>query len=127
MHNLDKSVEFAGRALLAAIFLIAGLGKIGQYAGTAAYMESAGVPGVLLPLVIGLEMGGALAILVGWRTRIAALLLGAFTLTAALWFHNDFQEPMQQILFLKNIAIAGGLLLLVRHGAGPWSLDARRG
>lgn len=126
MTTLYTFAEFTGRSLLAAIFLISGLGKIGQYAGTQAYMAAAGVPGQLLPLVIALEVAGAAAIIVGWQTRFAALALAGFSLVAAALFHGNVQEPIQMIMFLKNIAIAGGFLLLSVHGAGPWSLDARR-
>lgn len=127
MTTFDKSAELAGRALLALIFLLSGLGKIGQYAGTQEYMAAAGVPGLLLPLVIALEVAGGAAILLGWRTRLAALALAGFSLLAAVLFHGQVQEQIQMILFLKNVAIAGGFLLLFVHGAGPWSLDARRG
>lgn len=113
-----------GRAMLAAMFIIAGFGKIGGYAGTAAYMESFGLPGQLLPAVIALEIGGGLAILVGWQTRLAALALGAFTLLAALIFHADFSQPMESILFSKNIAITGAFLLLFARGPGDWALDS---
>lgn len=126
MTTLDKLAEFTGRSFLAAIFLITGLGKIGHYAGTQDYMAAAGVPGQLLPLVIALEVAGALAIVIGWQTRLAALALAGFSLLAAVIFHAHFQEQIQTILFLKNVAIAGGFLLLFVHGAGPWSLDARR-
>lgn len=126
MNTLDNLFELTGRSFLAAIFLISGLGKISDYAGTQGYMVSAGVPGQLLPLVIALEVAGALAIIAGWQTRLAALALAGFSLLAALLFHANFQEQIQTILFLKNIAIAGGFLLLYVHGAGPWSLDSRR-
>jgi putative oxidoreductase len=117
--------DLAGRVLLAAIFLISGLGKISGYAGTQGYMESMGVPGMLLPLVILLEVGGALAIIVGYRTRLAAAALAAFSLASGVLFHGG-ADQMQQIMLLKNVAIAGGFLLLVARGAGAWSLDARR-
>ncbi len=124
--NLQHGATLAGRILLAAIFLAAGIGKLGAgYAGTQAYMASQGVPGALLPLVIALEIGGAVLLIAGWWTRFAALALAGFTLAAAALFHANFAEPMQQILFLKNVAIAGGFLMLVAHGAGAWSLDAR--
>ncbi len=123
---MDRYVNLAGRILLASIFLIAGLNKIGGYAGTQGYMESAGVPGGLLPLVILLEVGGALALIVGWQTRIAAWALAVFTLLAAILFHNDFGNQMQMIMFLKNLSIAGGLLIVAANGAGAFSLDARR-
>jgi putative oxidoreductase len=126
MTTLDKFAELTGCGFLAAIFLLSGLGKIGQYASTQGYMASAGVPGQLLPLVIALEVAGALAIIIGWQTRLTSLALAGFSLLAALLFHANFQEQIQVILFLKNVAIAGGFLLLFVHGAGPWSLDARR-
>jgi len=126
MNTLTPNLELAGRISLALIFLMSGLGKIGQYAGTQAYMAAAGVPGQLLTLAIVLEVAGALAIILGWRTRLAALALAGFSLLAALLFHTRFQEQIQMILFLKNVAIGGGFLLLAAHGAGLWSLDARR-
>ncbi len=126
MNTLNQTAALAGRILIAAIFLIAGIGKITGYAGTQAYMESAGVPGALLPLVIALEVGGALAIIAGFFTRWAALALGGFSIAAAVLFHGNFADPMQQILFMKNLAIAGGFLFLIAFGPGAWSLDARR-
>lgn len=124
--NLQNGATLAGRILLASIFLAAGLGKLGAgYAGTQAYMASQGVPGALLPLVIALEIGGAALLIAGWWTRLSALALAGFTLVAAALFHANFAEPMQQILFLKNVAIAGGFLVLVACGAGAWSLDAQ--
>ena len=117
--------ELAGRILLAAIFLISGLGKIGGYAATAGYMTSVGVPGALLPAVIAFEVLGAIAIIVGWKTRLTAFLLAGFTLLSGLIFHGNFADQMQMIMFLKNVSIAGGFLLLVAHGAGALSLDHR--
>jgi putative oxidoreductase len=119
------ATQLMGRLLLSAIFIMAGISKIGAYAGTQGYMESMGVPGVLLPLVIALEIGGGLAILVGWQARLSAFLLAGFCLLSALIFHADFGDPMQSILFMKNLAIAGGLLTLCAGGAGAWSVDAR--
>lgn len=121
---LDRMMPVS-RFLMAAIFLMAGISKIGQYAGTQGYMESVGVPGALLPLVIALEIGGALALIVGFRTRWAALALAGFTILSALLFHLNFADQMQSILFMKNISMAGGLLVLAAHGAGAWSLDNR--
>jgi putative oxidoreductase len=116
--------DLAGRILLAIIFLVAGIQKIGGYAGTQAYMESMGVPGMLLPLVIALEIAGAIAILVGWRTRLAALLLAGFSVLAAAVFHRALGDNMQAVMFMKNLAIAGGFLLLAARGPGEWSIDA---
>jgi len=111
--------------LLSVLFLISGVGKIGSYAGTAAYMGALGVPAALLPIVIATEVLGAIALIVGWKTRFTAFLLAGFTLLAALVFHNHFADQIQAIMFFKNVAIAGGLLLLVANGAGTLSLDRR--
>jgi len=126
MDRIDHIADLAGRLMLAAIFVISGIGKIGGYAGTQAYMESMGVPGILLPLVIIVELGGGLALIAGWQARLAGFLLAGFCLLSALLFHNDFADQTQAIMFWKNVAIAGGLLLLVANGAGRWSLDARK-
>lgn len=124
LDTLKPWILVAGRVLIAAIFVTAGWSKIGGYAGTQAYMESAGVPGVLLPLVIALELGGGLAIVLGLLTRLAALGLAVFSVVSAALFHGG-ADPMQQILFMKNVAMAGGFLFLVAEGAGTISLDAR--
>ena len=125
--DLSSAAELAGRILLALLFLLSGLGKLGAYAGTAAYMASQGVPGALLPVVILTEVVGAAAIIVGWKTRIVAFLLAGFTLLSALLFHSNLSDQIQMIMFFKNVSIAGGFLLLVAHGAGRWSLDHRFG
>jgi putative oxidoreductase len=123
--NLSGLSAFAGRILLASVFLISGVMKIGNYAATAGYMDATGVPGVLLPVVIAFEVLAAVALVVGWKTRLTAFLLAGFTLLSGLIFHSNFADQMQSIMFLKNIAIAGGLLLLVANGAGALSLDRR--
>lgn len=125
MNQIPNLAGLAGRVLIAAIFVISGFGKIGAYEATQGYMNSMGVPGVMLPAVIAFEIAAGLAVMVGWRTRIAAFLLAGFCLVSAVLFHGDFSDQMQSILFWKNVAIAGGFLFLVAHGAGAWSLDAR--
>jgi putative oxidoreductase len=129
-HESSSSIvqnvsELAGRCLLSVLFLLSGVGKIGAYAATAAYMSSVGVPSVLLPVVIATEVLGATAIILGWQTRISALLLAGYSLLAALIFHTNFADQIEMINFLKNVSIAGGFLLLVANGAGPLSLDRR--
>ena len=119
--------EFAGRTLLALIFVLAGYSKLGSYDGNLAYMASAGVPGLLLPPVIALELLGGLALIIGFQVRITALLLAIFSVSSALLFHFDLADQMQFILFFKNIAIAGGFLLLTVQPAGPWTLDRKLG
>lgn len=114
-----------GRILLSIMFIMAGYNKIGGYEGTQGYMESMGVPGMLLPLVIILELGGGIAILVGFQTRIIAALLAGFCVLAALIFHYQPDNQMQMMIMMKDITIAGGFLLLVAHGAGAYSLDNR--
>lgn len=124
--TLNAGTHLIGRVLISAIFIIAGMNKIGSYAGTQGYMESMGVPGMLLPLVIALEIGAGVAVLVGWQTRIAAFLLAGFSILSAVIFHFNFADQMQSILFMKNLAMAGGLLFLVTAGAGNFSVDKLR-
>lgn len=117
--------EASGRVLLAVLFLLSGVGKLGAYKATAAYMASVGVPGALLPAVIATELLGSLAIILGWKARVAAFLLAGFSVLTALTFHNNLADQTQMIMFFKNLSIAGGFLLLVANGAGPLSLDRR--
>jgi putative oxidoreductase len=105
--------NWIGRALLALLFILAGVGKITGYDKTLAYMATQGVPGFLLPAVIALELGGGLALLIGWRADIAAVLLAGFSIIAAVVFHRNFADQAQLTLFLKDFAIAGGLLFAV--------------
>lgn len=122
---MDKIINLVARILLSHIFILAGINKIMGYAGTQGYMESVGVPGILLPVVIILEIGGGLAVLLGWQTRLAAYALAGFTAVAAIIFHSNLADQIQMIMFMKNWAITGGLLLLAVHGAGALSLDNR--
>ncbi len=121
--NINNASAMIGRSMIAIIFIMAGFSKIGGYAGTQGYMESVGVPGLLLPAVIALELLGGIAVLLGYQTKIAALLLGGFTFLAAIIFHSDFGQQMEMILFMKNIAISGAFLLLFVHGPGHWALN----
>ena len=120
----------AGRSLLAAPFVLSGYGKIGAFAGTAGVMAGKGLPmvEVLLALAIVIELGGGLALVIGWKARWAALALIVFTALATLVFHNFWAVPadqamMQQISFMKNLSIIGGLLLLVAFGPGRYAAD----
>jgi len=123
MTNL---IELLARLFLGHIFLLAGINKIGAgYAGTAGYMDSVGVPGGLLPAVIALEIIGGLLVIVGFKVKWAAYALAGFTLVAAVIFHSNLADQMQMILFMKNISIAGGLMLLSVHGAGMLSVDSK--
>lgn len=122
--NLTNISMLTGRIMLAGVFIMAGFSKLGAgYAGTQAYMESAGLPGLLLPAVIALEILGGIAILAGFQTRAVALMLAAFTLLASLLFHSDFSQQMQMILFMKNIGLIGGFMILVAQGPGDWAFN----
>jgi putative oxidoreductase len=124
-RTMDTFLNLAARILMSQIFIISGIGKITGYAGTQAYMAKMGVPGALLPLVILTEVGGGLALLFGFKTRWVALALAGFSLLSALIFHMDFKDQMQMINFMKNLAMAGGLLMFVRYGAAEPSVDSR--
>jgi len=123
---MEKTIQVVARVFLAHIFILAGLSKVSAYAGTQQYMESMGIPGILLPMVILLEVVAGLALLLGWQTKIMAAMLAGFSIMAAVIFHANFADQMQMILFMKNISIAGGLLMLVSYGAGAYSLDNRK-
>ncbi|GAB3414605.1 DoxX family protein [Massilia agilis] len=122
---MDALLNLLARILMSQIFIVSGFGKITGYAGTQQYMQAAGVPGFLLPIVILVELGGGLALLFGVKARWAALLLAGFSLASALLFHLHPGDQMQMINFMKNLAMAGGLLMVTRHGAGRPSLDHR--
>lgn len=124
-NGSNAGALLVARILLSAIFIQAGFSKIGGYAGAQGYIQSAGVPGILLPLVILLELGGGLAILVGFKTRWMALALGAFCIASALLFHMNFGDRVQAINFMKNLSMAGGFLALYAAGAGKFSWDGR--
>ena len=131
--TLQNPLAFTGRFLLALMFVIAGFGKISGFSATVGYMQSKGMPAAeaLAVLTILLEVGGGLALMFGFQTRWAALALAAFTLLASLIFHNfwaapEAQQMVQNLMFMKNISIVGGLLALAAFGPGAWSLDARR-
>ncbi|MGB8326890.1 MAG: DoxX family protein [Steroidobacteraceae bacterium] len=117
----------AARVLLVAIFVVSGLSKLGALEATRAYMGAVHVPGALLWPTIVFELGAALLVILGYRTRIIAALLAGFCLVSAVIFHGNFADQMQMIMFLKNVSIAGGFILLASVGAGAFSLDARAG
>lgn len=125
MQNWIPYFNTGGRVLISAIFLLSGITKMTGYAATQGYMEAMGVPGAMLPLVIVFEMAASIAVVVGWQTRIAAFLLAGFSLVTAVLFHGDLGDQMQFILFMKNVAIAGGFLFLVANGPGALALDNR--
>ena len=116
-------VEILGRILLSAIFLINGIGKIFNYEGTIQYMENFDVPGYLIIPAIIVEILFPILLIIGYYTKFSALVLSLFTLVLAVIFHTDFSNQMQLMSFLKNIAIAGGFLIIFVYGPGKYSLD----
>lgn len=124
---MNKYADLVGRILISAMFIISGVGKIFNYVAMQGYMESMHVPGMLLPLVILTEIGGGFAVVIGFKTRIAAFLLAGFCILSALIFHLNFADQAQSINFMKNVAIAGGFLFLVANGPGPLSMDRKWG
>jgi putative oxidoreductase len=127
MTQLTSSATLLARVLISILFIIAGYGKLQDVAGFTGYMTSGGIPAILAWPTIALEFLGGLAILVGVFTRPVALALAGFSLLAALMFHYVPADQMQMIMFMKNLAIAGGLFLLAAHGAGAYSVDALLG
>ena len=132
-NTRQNPLALVGRLLLALLFLPAGIGKVTGFAGTVGYIASVGLPlptlGAIIALVV--EIVGGLALIAGLGTRLAALVLAVFTLAASFFFHAYWAVPaaqqfVTQLLFMKNIAVVGGLLTLAAWGAGAWSLDARR-
>lgn len=119
-NSVQAVLSLLARVLMAYIFIVAGWGKVTDYASTVGYMEAMGVSGQLLPLTIFAELGGGLAILLGFQTRLAALGLAVFSLLTALLFHGAAADAVN---FMKNLAMMGGFLLLLQHGAGKISLD----
>ena len=133
MNALQNPFALLARLLLAALFLPAGISKIGGFAGTAGYIGSVGLPMPELgaAIAIAVEVLGGIALIIGFGTRWAALALAGFTLVASFFFHAYWalpaeQQMVQQLMFMKNIGVVGGLLALAAFGAGAFSLDARR-
>ena len=124
MNKLNVFYSLGGRILIALIFVISGLNKIGAIEGTQGYMEAMGVPGALIYPTILFEVGAGLAIVIGYQTRVVALALAGFCLVTAFIFHNDLADQTQFVMFMKNVAMAGGFLFLARDGAGEPSLDS---
>jgi putative oxidoreductase len=120
---MTAASSFLGRALLALIFILAGINKIQGYEATTGYMQQYGVPALLLPGTIALEILGGLAVLAGFYSRLAAIALAVFSVAAAFIFHGNFADDVQMVLFLKNLAITGGFLLLFAHGPGAWAVN----
>ena len=120
-----KVLDLFGRVLISALFFLNGIFKINNYEGTIGWMESFGLPGVLIIPAIALEIIGPILIVIGYKTKIAAATLSLFCFATAIIFHNDFADQVQLTAFLKNIALAGGFLFLVVNGAKGFCLDKK--
>ena len=116
-------VELIGRILLSALFLIEGIGKISMQEDVIMYMENYGIPGILFIPAVILEILFPLLLIVGYKTKLAAFVMALFTFTVAIIFHTDFSEGMQMIFFLKDLAIAGGFMIILVYGPGKISID----
>ena len=128
MNQQQSIVSAAGRVLLAALFLVSGFGKLAAPSATKAYILAAAMPFPHLAYLVALavEIGLAMALLLGCRTRVVAALMAAFTVATAFAFHAPFADPSQMTAFLKNLAISGGLLHVSAYSAGSFALDALR-
>lgn len=122
-RKLSSYADAPARALMAAIFILSGVGKLGAVTATQGYMQTYGVPSELLVPTIAFEIGAGVLLLVGFGTRVVAVLLAGFSLITAVVFHRDFSEQIQMIMFLKNLAMTGGFLAIAAHGAVGLSLD----
>ena len=120
---MNNILDFSARFLISILFFLNGIFKINNYEGTIGWMEGFGMPGILLTPAIILEILGPILIIIGYQTRIAAALLSLFCIATAVIFHNDFGDQMQFTSFLKNIALAGGFLIIFVNGAKGFSLD----
>jgi putative oxidoreductase len=125
-HHTEAATALLGRLLLASIFLHEAWSKLVAYPSAVAYMQAFGVPGELLPLAIAVELGGGLMILAGVYTRVAALALAGFCIVTAVVFHAKLGNRNELLHFEKDVAIAGGFLVLAARGAGAWALDRFR-
>jgi len=128
MNAIQSAASVAGRILLSQIFIISGLSKAANPAGTIGYIQSVGapLPEVAYAIALFVELVLGVALLVGYKTRLAAAGIAIFTVATAFMFHNNLADQMQQIMFLKNLTIVGGLLMVVAFGAGAFSVDNRR-
>jgi putative oxidoreductase len=126
MPAVTSAAELVGRVLLASLFVAEALSKLSAYGAAASYMTAFGLPTLLLPPAIVVELAGGLLVMIGWQTRIAALALAGFCLAAAVLFHTKFGDRNQLLHFEKDLALAGAFLILAVRGAGPLSLDALR-
>ena len=118
--------DLIGRIFISLIFLLSGYNKIFNYVDTISWMEGFGIPGFLLWPAIVLEIIFPVLVIIGYRTKISAILLSIFCIATALIFHFDFANQMQTIAFLKNLGLAGGFLIIAAHGPKDWAVDKKK-
>lgn len=123
MDKLSKYAPLIARIFIGLFFLLAGIGKLADTAGTMGYMEAVGLPGILIWPAILFEIGLGLSVLLGFKLRLVALAGAGFCVVTAVLFHADFADPVQMVMFLKNFSIAGAFLLFFANGAGALALD----
>ena len=124
---MTNILDLVARVFISLIFLLSGINKIGNYEGTVGWMESIGMPGILLIPAIILEIIAPMLIMIGYKVKISAALLSVFCVATAIIFHSDLSDQMQFISFMKNIGLAGGFLFIVVNGAKDFSLDKKLG
>ena len=124
---MTNILDLVARVFISLIFLLSGINKIGNYEETVGWMESIGMPGILLIPAIILEIVAPMLIMIGYKVKISAALLSVFCVATAIIFHSDFSDQMQFISFMKNIGLAGGFLFIVVNGAKDFSLDKKLG
>ena len=124
---MTNILDLVARVFISLIFLLSGINKIGNYEGTVGWMESLGMPGIFLIPAIILEIVAPILIMIGYKVKISAALLGVFCVVTAIIFHSDFSDQIQFISFMKNIGLAGGFLFLLVNGAKDFSLDKKLG
>ena len=122
---MTNIIDLVGRIFISVLFFINGIFKINNYDGTIEWMDSYGLPGIMIIPAIIIEIVAPILIVIGYKTKIAAIVLFLFCISTALIFHNDFSDQMQLTAFLKNIALAGGFMFLIANGARGYSLDKK--
>lgn len=123
MSSINTNAPIVGRILIAVLFLLAGFGKLADVQGFTGYLQSGGLPGFLAWPAILFEIAVGILLIIGYQTRLVGLAGAAFCVVSAALYHNDFADQTQMVMFLKNLAIAGGFLLLAANGPGKYAMD----
>lgn len=123
MSSINTNAPIVGRILIAVLFLLAGFGKLADVQGFTGYLQSGGLPGFLAWPAILFEIAVGILLVIGYQTRLVGLAGAAFCVVSAVLYHNNFADQTQMVMFLKNLAIAGGFLLLAANGPGKYAMD----